>query len=131
MVSGEKSWKTPTVLSKEWMDYVDSEYSSPGLRAARVMGFLKRSGFGDYDLLCFAIEFTSSQAVVIDDSRFMNAQKLVNAWLYNLHYFHHAEFLTPDMKRVSVEERDGILTKPEGSSDTIPTPPPTRGGERE
>lgn len=127
MVQGETGRTPPTVLSKEWMDFVDGDYTSPGARAAKVMAQLKKSGFGDYDLLCFAIEFTSSQAIVIDDPQLLKFQKNVNAWLYNLHYFHHAEFLTPDVKRVATEEGDGILEKHEGSPDTGPATPPTRG----
>jgi hypothetical protein len=118
MVQGKTPGSPPPVLNQEWIDLIDKAYTSPGRRATKVMAVLKEHDFLPYDLLCFAVEYAASQAVVVDDEHLLAAMKQVSRWLYGVHYFHTRELLgEPDLKRVSPENGNGILDESSDSSE--------------
>jgi hypothetical protein len=135
MVEGPPDWNPPPILNKAWIEYVDSLYPSPSERAAMVHASID-PGITQFDLLCFAIEYTSGTAVgLFSDTELLGAMKIAARWLYATHYFGAPEIYgPPDLKRDS-KERDGdtsgILPITRGDQSPLRSPKTGRSGAGE
>ena len=53
----------------------------------------------DWDLLCFAIEYTGAQALAIQDPEFLSLAVAIERWLYSTHYSNPSKIYGPPDKK--------------------------------
>lgn len=103
-------------LSKEEIKKIDSLYYDPRERAEAVHSIITEAmqkhaaEHGEehtpsqWDVLCFAIEFTAQMAIALGNETFLNHAKNGIGWLYQMHYNNASDIYGPPDREKGKEE---------------------------